>query len=72
MKIKEYVKLILLIVVMFGLPVSVALGVRNIQCSASAEQNHVEYRWSVFAGCSYKHPATGLWVPKDNYRAVGD
>lgn len=29
-------------------------------CTSSAEQNEVEYRWGVTAGCSYKHPSTGI------------
>lgn len=43
-----------------------------VACENSAKQNEVEYRFSYLGGCSYKHPTTGLWVPRKNYRAVGD
>lgn len=53
----------------------VAIVVYNISkysCFEGARQNEVEVRWGVFAGCSYFHPTSHLWVPAQNYRAVGD
>ena len=58
--------LAVLIVLAIGIPLL------KYSCMSSAAQNELEYRWGIFAGCSYKHPDTGLWIPKDNYRAIGD
>ena len=45
----------------------------KIGCEKSAIQNEVEFRYGFWSGCSYKHPVTGAWMPKDNYlRTVSD
>lgn len=43
-----------------------------VSCAAGAEQIEVEHRYSFMGGCSYKHAETGIWVPRDNYRANAD
>lgn len=63
---------IILTVVLVAAMMALGKSLDYISCASSADQNDVEYKWGIMAGCSYKHPTSGLWVPKENYRAVGD
>lgn len=69
---KELTLIILGTILILGLCVGGGIWIDSASCESSATQNSVEYRWGVMAGCSYKHPETGIWVPKENYRAIGD
>jgi len=62
--------------VIFTVVIAVVIGMTiwaaSVSCGKSAAQNEVEYRWGAMSGCSFQHPETKLWVPAQNYRAVGD
>jgi hypothetical protein len=59
---------VLILSFIYGGAFTVAILYDKHMCIDSAIQNEVEYRWSIFAGCSYKQD--NFWIPKENYRVL--